>query len=58
MMTFTVTLYGTNEHAERNAAQRLWGALEKEHTTQNFNREVVAMLISKVEYEPPGRTHE
>jgi hypothetical protein len=36
MMTFTVTLYGTNEHAERNAAQRLWGALEKEHTTHEF----------------------
>lgn len=28
MLTFTVTLYGKDEHAERNAAQRLWAALD------------------------------
>lgn len=31
MLSFTVTLYGTSENDERNAAQILWAALDEAH---------------------------
>ena len=45
---FYITIYGTNEHAERNIAQKLWDALEKEHAQHEG---VCAMLIGEAEYE-------
>lgn len=50
MLTFTVTLCGPSEHAERNTAQRLWAALEN---AQESYRDAAAMLIGKAEYTEP-----
>jgi hypothetical protein len=50
MLTFTVTVYGPNEHAERNAAQRLWGALEDVQSVQDESPKAFTMLIGKAEY--------
>ena len=36
-LSFTVTLYGANEHTERNVAQKLWHAIEKEHAKHQAN---------------------
>jgi hypothetical protein len=49
-LSFTVTLYGANAHAERNVAQKLWGALEKAHETSPVD---CAMLIGEAKTEPP-----
>ena len=52
-LSFTVTLYGANEHTERNVAQKLWRAIEKEHAKHQANPGdpvACAMLIGEAEY--------
>jgi len=51
-LSFTVTLYGPDEHTERNMAQGLWDALERGHCDTYRTRPVVAMLIGEAKYEP------
>jgi hypothetical protein len=50
MIVFSVTLYGVNEHEERNAAQKLWAALEDQQC--DCGQPTVAMLIGEAKYEP------
>lgn len=51
MLTFSVTLHGVNEHDERNIAQFLWNALDREH--QKHNGKMTAMLIGQAVYTSP-----
>ena len=51
-ISFTITLYGSDEHAERNTAQHLWHALEKEHAKHAAVGKFSAMLIGEAKYEP------
>ena len=57
MLKFTVTIFGPDEHTERNAAQVLWSALEKGHET--ISSLSIAMLIGEAKYEldAPTRRH-
>lgn len=47
MLSFTVTVYGINEHAERNAAQRLQAALLRAQELI-AGTESLAMLIGQI----------
>jgi len=57
MLTFSVTLYGDSEHAERNAAQELFHALDTTHNEIEV-KGPLAMLIGEAKYEPALPTKE
>ena len=46
-LTFSVTLYGNSEHAEREAVLHLRAALDKAHTAHNTVEWFSAMLIGE-----------
>jgi hypothetical protein len=53
MLKFAITLYGIDEHSERNVAQKLWHAIEREHAKHQGNPGspmACAMLIGEAEY--------
>lgn len=50
MLKFTITLYGPDEHTERNVAQALWTAVEQAHANL-YPTIPVAMLIGEAKYE-------